>query len=295
MNFNFSIIIIGYNTLSHLKNLLHSIKKLNTQNINVEVIYIDDGSEDKSFEYFNSYKFPFQKKSFKLQMNRGRVYATQKGIESASGDWLLKIQSNMIVDCNLLQHYTKGINDNNHLIFTGPILYQCEDLVFEKYLNNKTRGINQYQNYNSVHYSHLLFGNTLMHKSVFDQIGLNLELTSYGGEDLEFASQVTQKLPNKIIACKDAKIFRIQHPTLIEHCSRLEEYGAHNFILLSPKLKKQIIKFPILLSNIPGLSVFINCLYFTGLKIYKVPFFSNTITKIILGCAILRGYYSRTK
>ncbi len=295
MNFNFSIIIIGYNTLSHLKNLLHSIKKLNTQNINVEVIYIDDGSTDQSFKYFNSYKLPFKKNAFKFTTNKGRVYATQKGIDCASGDWLLKIQSNMIVDCNLLQNYTKAISENNSLIFIGKILYQCQDIIFEKYLNHQRRGVNNYTNYNYVHYSHLVFGNCLIHQNIFKSINLNLQLNNYGGEDLEFASRVNHKFPKTMIACKKAIVSRIEHPTLIKHCHRLEEYGSQNFVLLSAKLKKQVIKFPALLAPIPGISLFINSIYYISMIIYKLPFISTFIIKIILGCAILRGYYNRTK
>jgi len=296
MNYNFSIIIIGYNSLSTIKKLLPSIKQLNTDNIILEIIYIDDGSTDSSYDYFKSYKLSFKIIPVKLETNCGRVYATNKGIQSATGDWLLFIQSNMTVHPNLLQHYAKAIKEKNGLIYTGTIKYKSSDIVFEKYLNHHNRGINAYREFENVHYSHLLFGNCIINKSIFKEIKLNLKLETYGGEELDFAHKVLQKYPNSILAYPKARVVRIQFPTLVAHCLRLEEYGNKNLQILSPSLQKQVIKFPMIFLNIPlGLRWLISCLYDLGKKIYTVPGLSKLIIRCMLGLAILKGYYKKTK
>ena len=84
-----SIIIIGYNTQNSLQRLLHSInlQKLNQKYI-IECIYVDDGSTDSSAECFEKYDLLFEKKCIKIKKNKGRVYATQKGINAAAGEWV---------------------------------------------------------------------------------------------------------------------------------------------------------------------------------------------------------------
>ena len=296
MNYNFSIIIIGYNSLSTLKKLLSSIKQLNADNIILEIIYVDDGSTDGSYDYFQSYKLPFKIIPVKLATNHGRAYATNKGIQSANGDWFLLIQSNMTVRPNLLQHYAKAIFTNNALIFTGTIQYKSTDIVFQNYLNHKNRGINAYKKFEKVHYSHLLFGNCIIHKSIFQEIKLNLKLDAYGGEELDFAYRALQKFPNAIIAYPKAQVVRIQFPILTTHCLRLEEYGHKNLKLLSPFLQKQVVKFPQLFFNIPFyLRWLISVLYCLGKKIYTIPYFSRSIIRLVLGLAILKGYYNKAK
>ena len=296
MNPNFSIIIIGFNSLTTLKELLPSIKQLNINNIKLDVIYVDDGSQDDSYEYFQSYKFPFTTIPIQLESNKGRVHATNVGIQHATGDWLIFIQSNMIVTSNFLQHYAKAIQTKKNLIFTGTIKYQSPDFVFEEYLNHSNRGINGYQKFDAVHYSHLLFGNCIINKTIFEQIKLNLQLETYGGEELDFAYQIIQKFPNSILAYPEAQVIRIQFPRLTTHCLRLEEYGGGNLSMLSPVLQKQVIKFPKLFLNIPySLQWIISFCYYLGKRIYKMPYFSHKIIKLVLGLAILKGYYNTTK
>ena len=70
-NITISVIIIGYNTKNYLVGLLHSIKK---QNIfipqkNIEIIYVDDGSNDGSIEIFRSFPLNFKKKHFRFINN----------------------------------------------------------------------------------------------------------------------------------------------------------------------------------------------------------------------------------
>ena len=195
MNNTISIIIIGYNSKKNLESLLQSINQLIIQDNKIEVIYIDDGSSDNSLDYFINYKLIFPTKYFGFDKNRGRVYASQKGIELASGDWLLMLQSNVIVNNNLIIEYNKSINNNKILAIVGNICYQSHDKIFMNYLNNKNRGINKYKNIQPIHYRYLLFGNSLIKRHIFNQINLNLKLKFYGGEELDFAFKLNINSP----------------------------------------------------------------------------------------------------
>jgi len=296
MKFNVSIIIIGYNSLNTLKQLLPSLGSLNTQNVNLEIVYIDDGSKDNSIDFFKSYSLNHKKICYQVSKNKGRVHATAMGIEQANGDWYLFVQSNMILDSQMLQHYIKGITLNaKKLIFAGSIRYESLDKTLQKYLNSKDRGINAYKEYQGIHFSHLLFGNCIIHSSIFKKIKLNLKLSLYGGEELDFAFRVARHFPNIMIACPKSIVTRIQYPNLYQHCKRLEEYGEYNFHILSPILQKEVIKYHNLIANIPGIYYLVLIFYKLCLTIYKAGLRSGIIMKLVFGFAILKGYYKGIK
>ena len=97
-----SIVIIGFNTEQSLKKLLASIEKIIYTSEDVEVIYVDDGSTDNSLSVFEKYKLKFKTKSFVFKKNMGRVCATDKGIKLATGEWIFLLQSNVIVNPNII-------------------------------------------------------------------------------------------------------------------------------------------------------------------------------------------------
>tara|TARA_B110000438_G_scaffold300535_2_gene353164 strand:- start:57 stop:947 length:891 start_codon:yes stop_codon:yes gene_type:complete len=296
MIFKFSIIIIGYNSLNTLKQLLPSLNNLNTRDVHLEIVYIDDGSKDNSMDYFKSYDLKYKKNFYQFINNKGRVHATNMGIKKSNGDWYLFVQSNTVLDSQILQHYIKGIiNNAKKLIFAGGICYESLDKTLQQYLNNKSHGINAYKQYQQIHFSHLLFGNCLIHSNIFKTIKLNLKLNLYGGEELDFAFKVVKRFPNSMIACPKSIVTRIQYPDLHQHCKRLEEYGAHNFHILSPALQKEVIKYPALIANIPGMYYLVLIFYRISLTIYKMGLRPSIIMKLIFGFAILKGYYKEIK
>ena len=102
-----SIIIIGYNTCEQLNTLLQSIANQKVDDLLIEIIYIDDGSSDGSFRMFNNFAINHKKRSKKFKENKGRVEATQAGINLATGKWLLFIRSNEYfyhTVCNYSRH-----------------------------------------------------------------------------------------------------------------------------------------------------------------------------------------------
>ena len=286
-----SINIVGYNTSNTLKESLQSLNNLIITNHMIEVIYIDDGSTDTSLEIFKNYQLKFNKKYFQCNNNQGRMYARNKGIQLASGEWILFINSNIVVDSNLLIEYTESINNNNAYVYAGCMNYLSTDSIFQKYLNQKSRGIKKYKNNQRIHYSNLLLSNSIIKKTIFDVIQLDINLRYYGGAELVFAYKLNKKNPNMMRATKGAVATRINHLNYKEHLSKLIEYGQFNFKHLDKELKLNVVKCNILLTkNILCKSLF-NMLYSLCIKGYKIPLISNHIIKLGMVSAILKGYY----
>ena len=285
-----SIIIIGYNSSEDLQKLLQSLNQLIINNELIEVIYVDDGSLDNSVKNFKDFRLNFTKKCDAFEKNRGRVFARERAASLASGNWLLFIQSNVVVDCNLITEYVRAINNNNVAI-AGKIIYQSSDSLFENYLNDKKRGINNFKNYSSIHYRSFLFGNCMIKKAVFDSIKFNPVFKLYGGKELDFSYRLHQKFPNRMITCRSAIVTRMGFPDLITHCYRLIEYGNYNFNYLSDELKREVIKWPCLLYKNIFFNLIVIFMFWLTKRAYKISFLSYYIIKVGLLSAIVLGYY----
>lgn len=290
---NISIIIIGYNTCQELERLLKSINNLNKSYHILEVIYVDDGSQDSSLKSFKRFSLNFKKKFHKNDINRGRAFSTQAGINIASGDWFLFIRSNEIASKNLINEYSLAISKYSGLAFMGVVRYQSKDKYFEKYLNNKKRGVNLFHCGEKIHYKFLLFNNSILNKRIFQHVSLDSNLKSYGGEELDFSFKINKAFPSVICACPDALVYRNNYPGLVKHCKRLEEFGLFNFGILSRRLQLDVVYYRLLLKRFFLLRVAMMFLYFfcntINSKIKIKP--QYLIIRIHFLTAILKGYY----
>jgi len=104
-----SLVIPSYNNLRHLKNAYNSVRKHYTDK--VELILIDDGSDDGTIEWLktlddNNLKFWREEKRI------GHTILYDKGIESASNDIVGILHADMYIAPgyveNLLKHLSKG-------------------------------------------------------------------------------------------------------------------------------------------------------------------------------------------
>ena len=110
-----SIIVPVYNTEKHLKKCFDSI--INQNNSEIEVVVINDGSTDNSEtiikEYTDKYKdiFKYYKKD-----NTGVADTRNFGIEKATGEYLMFLDSDDYIDKKLYDNIKKYIDENVELI-----------------------------------------------------------------------------------------------------------------------------------------------------------------------------------
>ncbi|MAG52818.1 MAG: hypothetical protein CMH62_02550 [Nanoarchaeota archaeon] len=57
-----------------------------------EIILVDDGSKDKTLDVIKKYNFP-NKKIITYSINKGKGYAVKKGVEAATGNYILFIDA----------------------------------------------------------------------------------------------------------------------------------------------------------------------------------------------------------
>ncbi|MGV8906560.1 MAG: glycosyltransferase family 2 protein [Acetobacterium sp.] len=108
-----SIIIVNYKTLELTSDCIDSIIKSNTKGLDYEIIVIDNASADGSIEAIEQ-QFP-DVKTILNQENQGFSKANNLGMKAASGDFMLLLNSDTIVELNTLKGAHNFIKDHKHI------------------------------------------------------------------------------------------------------------------------------------------------------------------------------------
>lgn len=109
-----SVIIPMYNTGASCLELIKTLQESTYKNI--EIICIDDGSVDNSFDTIKSYVKNKKNIILKKQKNAGASAARNEGIKIASGDWISFIDSDDLVDKTFIEKLVSAYNDKTILV-----------------------------------------------------------------------------------------------------------------------------------------------------------------------------------
>ena len=119
-----SIIVPVYNVERYLKECLDSL--INQTNGNLEIIAVNDGSTDNSAAILDDYSEIDQRIKVIYQSNKGLSGARNTGIDHASGEYIIFVDSDDIVHESLVQKCVETFNSNdseiivfNHECFDG--------------------------------------------------------------------------------------------------------------------------------------------------------------------------------
>ncbi len=121
-----SIVFPCYNEAGRLKYTFNDIKKFQEKKItnNFEIIFVNDGSSDNTFQILKKYKNENAKLNKKIkiisyQNNKGKGYALKKGVKIAKYDWILTLDTDISVSITQLSEWIrhKQINKEKFIYF----------------------------------------------------------------------------------------------------------------------------------------------------------------------------------
>ncbi|MEA3432577.1 MAG: glycosyltransferase family 2 protein [candidate division WOR-3 bacterium] len=226
-----SVIIPTYNRLFSLKD---TIKSLEAQSLNVgefEVIVVDDGSDDGTYEWLSNYKGALNLRSVKHRTNKGTATTRNDGIRAAEGDIIVFLDDDMRAERDLLSVYLNAhqVEDG---VFIGNVIYKK---------NARERALLQYLSTRGVHkgkkdFTCFITQNASVKKKDAIDAGLFDDSIPcfFQGEDIEFAYKLSL-LNKRFVYIKEAVAFHSYTVNLQKVLLDAERFGEHILPLLLDK------------------------------------------------------------
>ena len=133
MKLNFSIIIPVYNRPQEIDELLESLTKQDFSD-DFEVLIIEDGSTDKSETIVEKYNNQLDLKYF-FKENSGAGASRNLGMQKASGNYFIILDSDVIVPKQYLSEVKKALKENYTDAFGGPDAAHSSFTSLQKAIN----------------------------------------------------------------------------------------------------------------------------------------------------------------
>ncbi|MDM5299637.1 glycosyltransferase [Bacillus pumilus] len=112
MNFNYdmTIIIPLFNSEDYVENTIKSIIQQTHDFTKIQIIFVDDGSTDRSFEICSKYVKEYKNMEIYTQENLGVSAARNFGLKQATGKYILFLDSDDLIGSNTIQELFNYFN-----------------------------------------------------------------------------------------------------------------------------------------------------------------------------------------
>lgn len=129
-----SVIVLVYKAEEYIEKCARSLFEQTLEDI--EYVFVDDCSPDRSMEILSRVldDYPQRRSQVKIvrnQTNRGQAYSRQKGVEAASGDYIIHCDSDDYVEKDIYgKLYSKALSDNLDIVLcTVRFVYPDHDEI----------------------------------------------------------------------------------------------------------------------------------------------------------------------
>ncbi len=211
----FSIIIPTYNRLPILEKCLRALETQTYEQpiTEYEVIVVDDGSTDNTIPWLETNATEFPHLQLLAQSHQGPAPARNLGVEKAKGDFIIFIDSDLVVTDSFLQsHANSLVSAGSDNVFTyGRVINTCN-------FDSPTS-----EPYKLTDFSAAFFatGNVAIARHWLIEAGLfDARFQQYGWEDLELGVRL-KKLGLKLIKCPEAVGYHWHPPFSLEQLPRM--------------------------------------------------------------------------
>ncbi|MFN3802198.1 glycosyltransferase family 2 protein [Belliella pelovolcani] len=204
-----SIIIPVYNKTSYIKETLESA--LAQTYLNTEIILVDDGSSDGSFEILQEYYEKYPDKIVLIdQENQGVSAATNKGIQAARGEYIQFLDADDLLTSDKIANQIKLLDAHSFSTITS-----CEWKIFKDNLKQaESMPFGVFQDFNSGldliiqfwnHQEMMAISSYLTHRSLIEKAGPWDESLTIN-QDGEFFTRVLLHA-DKVVYDSEGKVF----------------------------------------------------------------------------------------
>lgn len=225
----FSVVIPTYNRKPILEKCLKAMENQrladNSSVKGYEIIVVDDGSTDGTVEWLNQAADQFPHVQLVQQSHLGPAAARNLGVQHASGDTIIFIDSDLVVTERFLQAHAEGLAQGYHDLRQQGVPEELCDRVFTYGWVINTCNFDQptSEPFKLTDYSAAYFatGNVAIARKWLEQAGLfDTRFQLYGWEDLELGVRLKQ-LGLKLIKCPKAVGYHWHPPFSLDQIPRL--------------------------------------------------------------------------
>ncbi|MBR9860665.1 glycosyltransferase [bacterium] len=236
-----SIIIPVRNEEKYLKRLFRYLKSLNYPPELIELILVDDHSEDNSLALMQDVKFKFKKRVLALNQTQGKKEAIKAAWEVAEGEILVQTDADCIFQGNWLNAMMRPFSNPEVNFVSGPVKF--------------FGGVGLYKHFAELEFvsliaigaAHIQWGHPMIcnganmayRKSVVE--GADIKMNRASGEDVFLMKSIHEKNPDSIVFQKSNEALVSTEPPdsfkgffhqRMRWASKNTEYGAFNTGLL---------------------------------------------------------------
>lgn len=211
-----TILVPVYNSQKTLKNCLNSIAEQNYPIRNLQVILINNGSKDDSYDIFCSFQAENPKlKLWWIDSSQGKAKALNKGLYMSEGKYVINIDSDGILDKNAVRKIVEKFENNIDIYAMSGVILIDRDLI-EKEKNLIRKLVQRCELFEYAESFIVGRGARSRRNTMFTLAGafscfrrdIVLRTQLYNnetlGEDTHMTSQIREFLKGKIALCEEA-------------------------------------------------------------------------------------------
>lgn len=192
-----SIIVPVYNVEKYIKRCIDSLIQQTLKDI--EIILVNDGSPDNCPKICDEYEETFTQIKVIHKLNGGLSDARNKGLEAATGKYVLFIDSDDWVESRILESlYCKAEQDQTDIVVCSySIDYTNNNFSVEKKISGLHSHIKNVSSAINVLEEKGMFNvvwNKLYRRKILDDNNIQFEIDGVPGEDLLFNCEVFKKV-----------------------------------------------------------------------------------------------------
>lgn len=292
------IIIPCYNVSQTIRECVTSILNQSFTENKTSIFLINDSSTDETGKIINSFSKHEKIQAIHHNKNLGLSAARNSGINAGNGEIVFFLDSDMSVKPEWIQMHLEELEKKDVIGVIGdsrlPKGIQSNKL--DRYLYHPKRGARKIGMGIPVPFQYFLFNNTSLRRSIINKIGLfNEKITTYGGEDTEYAIRIWENYPNYFRFSSKAVSYHFHPREFQDFCKSMFQYGKTNYLLLLklyPQYSKELGANYI--NSIKGKLIF-NKIITTIINFFYFPLDSYYIKRYLVVGSVIRGARSAKK
>ncbi|MDC7288807.1 glycosyltransferase [Blautia schinkii] len=209
-----SVIVPVYNAANVISRCVDSI--INQTYKDIEVILVNDGSTDKTYQILEKYRYRDSRVCLVSQRNKGVAAARNTGLEYCKGEYFLFVDADDWIEKDMIQKMISLVDEDTDIVFCNSDHAESPDEVIKRICSKNEVWDRKQQQLEFMKHQRMtgMLWNKLIRRDLSERIFFN-EKTGYG-EDAEFLWKILQK-SKKMIVTDEVLYHHVLNANSISH------------------------------------------------------------------------------